>query len=151
MGPAQERAHPKVVRAARNQVPRSYLYFEFTTLIDLISTPEAILKWNAHDVHPDIYFCGGTPIVDGYPMNWDPKPWRYQEYPYLVVQRGEEASAPEGVDPAMHTPEAVVSRMKADGAICVKSFFDRGAGGGEALPIPRLDADASPGGNTRHK
>jgi hypothetical protein len=137
MGPVQERANPKIARAAANQVPRSYLYFGFTTLIDLISTPAAIAKWNAHDLHPDIYFCGGVPVVDGYPMNWDPKPERYQEYPYLIVQRGEEASAPEGVDPATHSPEAVVARMKADGAICVKSFFDRGVASGD-LPVPRL-------------
>ena len=82
MGPAQERANPEIARAARGQVPRSYLYFGFTTLIDLVSTPEAIANWNAHVVHPDIYFCGGAPVVDGYPMNWDPKPQRYQEFPY---------------------------------------------------------------------
>jgi imidazolonepropionase-like amidohydrolase len=138
MGPIQERANPEIARAAANQVARSYLYFGFTTLIDLISTPEAIAKWNSRPVHPDIYFCGGTPIVDGYPMSWDPKPERYQEYPYLVVQKGEESRAPAGIDPATHTPEAVVSRMKADGAICVKSFFDRGAASGD-LPVPRLD------------
>jgi imidazolonepropionase-like amidohydrolase len=138
MGPAQERSNPEIAREAGNQVPRSYLYFGFTTLIDLISTPEAIAKWNARDVHPDIYFCGGTPILDGYPMSWDPKPERYQEYPYLLVQRGEESSAPKGVDPATHTPEVVASRMKAVGAICVKTFFDRGAASGD-LPVPRLD------------
>jgi hypothetical protein len=85
MGAAQERADPEITRAAANQVSRSYLYFGFTTLIDLISTREAIAKWNAHDVRPDIYFCGGTPIADGYPMSWDPKPERYQDYPYMPV------------------------------------------------------------------
>jgi imidazolonepropionase-like amidohydrolase len=139
MGRAQERTHPEIARAAREQVPRSYLYFGFTTLIDLISTPETIAQWNSRDVHPDIYFCGGAPVVDGYPMNFESKADRYQEYPYLVVQRGEESTAPKGVDPATHTPEAVVARMKADGAICVKSFFDRGVGGGEGLPVPGLD------------
>lgn len=138
MGPMQERANPELARAAANQVPRSYLYFGFTAMIDLVSTPEAIAKWNERAVHPDIYFCGGTPIVDGYPMSWDPKPQRYQEYPYLVVQKGEESRAPTGIDPAAHTPEAVVARMKVDGAICVKSFFDRGAASGD-LPVPRLD------------
>ena len=53
------------------------------------------------------------------------------------MQRGEEATAPEGIDPSAHTPEAVIARMKADGAICAKSFFDRG--GSENLPVPRLD------------
>src|SRR5260370_35891545 len=39
----------------------------------------------------------------------------------------------------MHTPQAVVSRMKADGAICVKTFFERGFGGVRDLPVPKLE------------
>jgi imidazolonepropionase-like amidohydrolase len=132
-----EQAHPDIARAAREQNPRSYLYFGFTTLIDLISAPAQIKQWNAHAVHPDIYFCGATPIVDGYPMIWAPKPERYQQFPYLLVQREQEATAPEGIDPAAHTPEAVVSRMKADGAFCVKTFYDRGEQ--DQWPAPRLD------------
>jgi hypothetical protein len=128
MTPEQEQGHPDIASATREQIPRSYLYFGFTTLIDLISTPALIAQWNAHEVHPDIYFCGGAPIVDGYPMNWAPKPQRYEQYPYLIVQRGEESTAPQGIDAAAHTPEAVVSRMHGDGALCVKSFFERGFG-----------------------
>jgi imidazolonepropionase-like amidohydrolase len=44
MGPAQQQANPEIARAAGDQVPRSYLYFGFTTLIDLISTPQAMLN-----------------------------------------------------------------------------------------------------------
>jgi imidazolonepropionase-like amidohydrolase len=132
-----EAVHPEIARAARAQNPRSYLYFGFTTLIDLISVPEAIEQWNAQPEHPDIYFCGATPIVDGYPMVWVPKPERYSQFPYLIVQRGEEATAPEGIDPVAHTPEAVVDRMKRDGASCVKTFYERGDSG--QWPTPRLD------------
>ena len=139
MTPEQEQGHPDIASATREQIPRSYLYFGFTTLIDLISTPALIARWNAHEVHPDIYFCGGAPIVDGYPMNWAPKPQRYEQYPYLIVQRGEESTAPQGIDAAAHTPEAVVSRMHADGALCVKSFFERGFGEEQNIPVPRLD------------
>lgn len=135
----QEQAHPDIASAARDQIPRSYLYFGFTTLIDLNSTPARIAQWNAREVHPDIYFCGGAPIVDGYPMNWAPKPQRYEGYPYMIVQRGEESAAPKGIDPVSHTPEAVVSRMKADGALCVKSFYERGFGEQQTIPAPRLD------------
>jgi len=133
----QQQDHPELARAALEQIPRSYLYFGFTTLIDLISAPEQIAAWNAHDPHPDLYFCGGAPVVDGYPMNWPPKPERYRQFPYMLVQRGDEATAPEGIDASAHTPEAVTARMKADGAICAKSFFDRGDN--ESLPVPRLD------------
>lgn len=136
----QEQAHPKISSAIREQIPRSYLYFGFTTLIDLNSTPAVIEQWNAHEAHPDIYFCGGAPIVDGYPMNWAPKPQRYQGYPYMIVQRGEESTAPEGIAPASHTPEAVVSRMRADGALCVKSYYEPGFGEEQTIPVPRLDS-----------
>ena len=137
MMPQHEAAHPDIARAARAQNPRSYLYFGFTTLIDLISEPEAIERWDSQPEHPDIYFCGATPIVDGYPMVWAPKPERYQDFPYLIVQRGEEATAPDGIDPAAHTPDAVVERMKRDGASCVKTFHERGEAG--EWPTPRLD------------
>jgi imidazolonepropionase-like amidohydrolase len=135
MTPQLEAAHPDIARAARAQNPRSYLYFGFTTLVDLISVPEAIARWNAQPQHPDIYFCGASPIIDGYPMAWAPKPERYQQFPYMVVQQGEQA--PEGIDAAAHTPDAVVERMKRDGASCVKTFYDRGEAG--ELPVPRLD------------
>jgi hypothetical protein len=83
-----EEAHPDIARAAREQNARSYLYFGFTTLIDQISSPQQVERWNAYPEHPDIYFCGATPIVDGYPMIWAPKPERYQQFPYLLIQRG---------------------------------------------------------------
>jgi hypothetical protein len=60
--------------------------------------------------------------MDGYPMNFDPKPPRYRDFPYMLIEPG--MRAPEGIDPAMLTPQAVVARMKSDGAICVKTFFE---------------------------
>ena len=139
MNPEQEQAHPDIARAARDQIPRSFLYFGFTTLIDLISVPEWIAQWNAHDVHPDLYFCGGAPIPGGYPTGYVPKADLTRDFPYMIVERGEESKAPEGVDPAMHTPEAVITRMKADGALCVKTFYERGFGEVDEMPAPRLD------------
>lgn len=136
---AHQQAHPGLARAAREQVPRSYLYFGFTTLVDLDARPAQTAQWNGYATHPDIYFCGATPVVDGYPMNWEPKPERYEAWPYMLVQSGEETAVPAAIDTAAHTPEAVVSRMKADGMFCVKSFFERGQDGARNLPVPRLD------------
>src|ERR1700691_1653616 len=133
----QEAEHPDIARAARDQIPRSYLLYGFTTLIDLISTPQGMARWKDHDPVPDTYFCGGAALMDGYPMNYAPKPQRYQGWPYMLIEPG--TPAPEGIDPAMHTPQAVVSKIKADGAICVKSFFERGFGGVRDLPVPKLE------------
>jgi len=86
---------------------------------------------------PDTYFCGAAALMDGYPMNYVPKPARYALMPYMIVEPQAAASLPSGVDAAAHTPEAVVARMKSDGAICVKTFFERGFGGVHDLPVPK--------------
>ncbi len=135
----QEQAHTDIARAAREQFPKSYLYFGFTTLIDLNSAPFAIKQWTAAAIHPDTYFCGGTPAQDGYPSNFLPQPVRYQYMTYFLIEPANGLSPPPGTDAADHTPEAVVRRMKADGAICVKAFFEHGFEGAHNLPVPRLE------------
>jgi imidazolonepropionase-like amidohydrolase len=136
---AQQQAHPGIARAAREQVPRSYLYFGFTTLVDLDARPAQTKQWDGYAAHPDIYSCGAAPVIDGYPMNDAPKPARYEAWPYMLIQSGEKSAVPPGIDAAAHMPEALVSRMKADGMFCVKTFFERGQGEERDLPVPRLD------------
>lgn len=138
MLPQHEEAHPELARAARGQIPRSYLYFGFTTVVDLNSTPDFIRPWNARELRPDAWFCGGATLMDGYPSNFMPKPLRYQIMPYFVIEPGHTSDIPDGIDPAAHTPERVVERMKADGAICVKTHFERGFGAERNLPVPAL-------------
>jgi imidazolonepropionase-like amidohydrolase len=137
MNAEQEARHPDIAKAAREQIPRSFLLHGFTTLVDLVSMPDGMARWKAHELVPDTYFCGGAALMDGYPMNWVPKPARYKLAPYMLIEPGTEA--PAGIDPTMHTPAAVVTRMKADGAICVKTFFERGFGNARNLPVPKLE------------
>jgi imidazolonepropionase-like amidohydrolase len=137
---AQEKASPDVARSLREQEPRSFLYFGFTTLVDLIGTREATDTWNALPVRPDRYFCGGAEIPGGYPpIQLVTDQNRRALNTYMIVQSGEEVRAPAGIDPSAHTPEAVVSRMKADGAACVKTFYERGFGDVDSTRPPRLD------------
>jgi hypothetical protein len=120
-----EARFPAVARALREQLPRSYLYFGFTTLVDVISTPEHMREWNIYPVHPDLYFCGATPIPGGYPPTYQTKEEQARTYPYML----------EGGN----TPAAVVKKMKTDGAICVKAFYERGFGEVDVWPVPRLE------------
>lgn len=136
MTPEQQQANARIADAALAQIPLSYLHFGFTTLLDLLGNDARTKEWNARALRPDLYFCGGAPVQDGYPMNWTPKPQRYQPWSYLIIQPSDNFAVPEGMKPADHTPEAVVKRMHADGAICVKSFYERGFGGPTQLPIP---------------
>ena len=41
-----ESAYPNIARDARRQIPRSCLYYCFTTVIDLIARSDVIAKWN---------------------------------------------------------------------------------------------------------
>ncbi len=138
MQPKHEQEHPDIAKAARSQFPRSYLLYGYTTLIDLISTPERLARWTGHDPHPDTYFCGATPVMGGYGIDVPPdQVW--QQYPYLLVQPGEESKVPKGIDPATRTPKAVIARMKADGARCVKAFAENGFGPRTDIPMIRLE------------
>jgi imidazolonepropionase-like amidohydrolase len=140
MTPAQEQAHPQIAQAARAQFPRSFLLYGYTTLVDLISTPRRVAQWNANDVHPDTVFCGATPVIGGYGIpDYLKGDELWREYPYMLVQPGEESKAPKGIDPATRTPRAVVARMKADGAVCLKAFAEDGFGPPKYLPMVRLE------------
>ena len=70
MSPADLASKPALVAAYFKQLPRSYLYFGFTTVIDLsvVDRPrvEAI---RGAPLGPAVLDCGGgLPIANGYPM-----------------------------------------------------------------------------------
>ena len=132
----QQSANPSIVKNALTQIPRSYLYHGFTTVVDLHNVPAFISGWNAQELRPQAYFCGGAPFQDGYPMAYIPKLMRYKVVPYFLADI---SKIPEGIDATAHTPEAVVERMKADGAICVKTHYERGFGENRRLPTPPLE------------
>src|SRR5687767_1821768 len=60
----QAAAHPDIVAAALAQEPRSFLFFGFTTVVDLIGTAERTARWNAYHLRPDAYFCGGAAMIN---------------------------------------------------------------------------------------
>src|SRR5262245_22293936 len=77
MGPLDDDAiesHPELLRAYRSQLPRSYLAFGFTTLVDLDLRPETLSWFNASPDHPNLCSCGrGVRIVGGYMALKPPK------------------------------------------------------------------------------
>jgi len=133
-----EEAYPEIAREARWQIPRSYLYHGFTTVIDLNARPDIIAEWNDLSIRPRAYFCGAAPVFDGYPMSWMPKPARYEIMPYFLYDSSRADEFPAEFDPQDHSPDAVVTQMRSDGAICVKTHYERGFGGRGDLPVPNV-------------
>jgi imidazolonepropionase-like amidohydrolase len=128
------RAHADLAAKARAQEPRAYLYFGFTTVLSLGDTAEPIKRWNALSVRPDAYFCGGTPIFNGYSFRG------ITATPYFLFNPDQERSLPAAVDKSQHMPGTAVERMARDGAICVKSYRETGFGRDAGrLPAPSVE------------
>lgn len=137
--PEDEAKHPGLAEALREQEPRSYLYFGFTTVVDLSRDPGFIAAWNAREVRPDAFFCGSAAMANGYPIVLLPPELGAVAFPYFLYDPAQAASIPASVDPAKHQPATVVERMAADGAICVKTYHEPGFGGARNLPNASLE------------
>ena len=119
------------------QQPRSYLYFGVTQVLDLINIPARVAEFAAQPQHPDIYRCGVAPVVDGYPLVFIDKAIRHKIINDYIFEPANAAEhpLPAGDNPAEHTPEAVVDRIAASGAICVKIALEDGFGDQTNWPI----------------
>lgn len=137
----QDADYPELAAAARAQEPRSHLYFGFTTVVDLNSPNAAAMRrWSDAAVRPDVHFCGGAPVMNGFPMNTVPEAFRFNVYEYFLYDDAQADRIPDSIDAAKHTPEAIVARMSADGALCVKVHYEPGnLQVGQSLATPSLE------------
>jgi imidazolonepropionase-like amidohydrolase len=119
------------------QLPRSYLFFGYTTLVDLaVYRQDVIDEFRKAPLHPDLYDCGGSlPFANGYPMNFIPAAQRFQPFPNFIYDPKQADRIPAEYKPEDHTPAADVARVKSSGAICVKTYFERGFADDKNLPV----------------
>lgn len=121
-------AHPQLWSAYREQVPRAYLAFGFTSVVDLDLTPSDKAWFEGAPLHPRLYSCGrGIKVAGGY-MAFNVPPSTSPNFPNLVYEPQEAKDWPKSLDPADYTPERAVSRAADAGAICVKAFVESGFG-----------------------
>jgi Amidohydrolase family len=127
-----------LIDAYFKQLPRSYLYYGYTTVIDLAVYDHARLdEFRQAPLRPDQYDCGEPlPVANGYPMSYAPPESRFKMFPNFVIDPQQAAQIPADVHPEDHTPALAVARDKASGAVCVKTFFERGFGHDRNLPVP---------------
>lgn len=132
-----------IVNEAWNQLPRSYLYHGFTTLLDLISSEEKISRWRALGTTPDTYYCMGVAIPGGYPLAFLP-PDIQSNHPmadFILLEPEHLNSVPKGFDLSRfkieeQSPAAIVKKIKQAGGKCVKTFYESGFGKLTNLPQP---------------
>jgi imidazolonepropionase-like amidohydrolase len=131
----------KIVQDYFKQLPRSYLYFGYTTLVDLAVVDRQVLdSFRQAPKHPDLYDCGGSlPIANGYPMSFAPPDARFKAFPNFIYDARQAERIPPEFKPEDHTPAADIARVKSAGGICVKTYFERGFARDRNLPVMTPD------------
>src|ERR1700678_605186 len=130
-------AHAMMLADYSKQLPRSYLYFGYTTLIDpAVVKREVLDDFRRAPLHPDLYDCGPSlPLANGYPMSFAPPALRFQLFPNFLYDPAQSANIPAEYKTQDHTPAAAVAADKRVGAICVKTYFEHGFGKDRNLPV----------------
>jgi imidazolonepropionase-like amidohydrolase len=128
---------PMIIKEYLKQLPRSYLYFGYTTLVDLAAFNRRVLDdFREAPLHPDLYDCGQSlPFANGYPMSFAPPTMRFRLYPNFIYDPNQAPRIPSEYKPQDHTPAAAVAAVKSSGGICVKTYFERGFGADRNLPV----------------
>ena len=134
-GPVE--AKPTWIKEYFRQLPSSYLYFGYTTLIDLAVVDRQVLDdFRQSPLHPDLYDCGESlPFANGYPMSFAPPEARFQLFSNFIYDPNQASSIPAQYKPRDHTPSAAVAAVQGSGGICVKTYFERGFAKDRNLPV----------------
>src|SRR5260221_5340003 len=121
-------AHPELWATYGAQVPRAYLAFGFTSVVDLDLTPDTKAWFATTPLHPHLYSCGqGIKVAGGYGA-FEVPPIQSPNFPNLVYEPLEAKHWPSSLNSAEYSPERAVTRVADSGAICAKAFVETGFG-----------------------
>lgn len=134
---AQSAQMTAMANAYFTQMPRSYLYYGYTTVIDLAAgSREFIDRVKAMPLHPDIYDCGAPLVIaNGYPSAFIAPEKRFQMFSNFIYDPAQKDRIPAEYKAEDYTVAKGVARVKADHAICLKTHYERGFGNQRNLPV----------------
>ena len=142
MSPADLASKPALVAAYFKQLPRSYLYFGFTTVVDLNVVDRArVNDIRKAELAPAVFDCGNAlEIANGYLMSSMPPGERFERNPNFVYDARQAGLIPGKYSPEDHSPEAAAARVEQTGGHCVKASYEPGYGDlAGKLPVPTLE------------
>ena len=125
------------------QQPRSFLFYGFTTLVELNADAETNARFEAAPVHPNLVHCGqGVALSDGF-MALEAEGAPIGDiYPGYLIDSHAGGLVPEGADPAAHTPRAVVDSVISQGGQCIKLYYEEALwwpGGAPDFRLPSVE------------
>jgi imidazolonepropionase-like amidohydrolase len=141
----QPESKSEMVKKYFKQLPRSYLYYGYTTDVDLAVFDRQVLEdFRQNPLHPDLYDCGESlPFANGYPMSFAPPTIRFKLFPNFIFDSKQASSIPPEYKSEDHSPAADVARVKSSGGVCVKTYFEPGFGRDRNLPVMGPDVLAN--------
>ena len=122
------------------QMPKSYLYHGFTTVIETNADTESNETFLKAEIRPDLVHCGsGLVLSDGYMASEIP-PGKLLEYaPNFLYDKYRNGYLPEGVSQNEHFPKSTVANIAATGASCIKMYYEEAIwmpGGAKHIALP---------------
>ena len=138
-----QRDHPELAKSYFNQLPKSYLYYGYTTLIDVNNyAPDIVAEIKNHAIRPDIYTCGQqVQVMNDFMMVMEELPLNARlEHPFLYDKYNENTQLPDSINLELHTPEAIVSTIvEEQEGIAVKiAYEDESSGFPQTWELPSL-------------
>jgi imidazolonepropionase-like amidohydrolase len=130
-------AHPELLVDYRDQLPRSFLYYGYTSVVDLDFRSQHGEWWMNSPAHPDLFHCGrGVRMAGGYGPILFPPELAYKIFPNVVYEPAHAEAWPTFLEPADHTPARAVAKAVEAGAICIKTYYQSGMDGNPRWPVP---------------
>jgi imidazolonepropionase-like amidohydrolase len=125
-----------------SQQPRSFLYYGFTSVIELDANAAEKMRFESAPIHPRLFHCGqGVILSDGFmALELDGRPIE-QVRPGYLIDNYTGAHIPNSADPKLHSPEAVVDNVLRQGGRCVKLFYEEALwwpGGAPEFRLPSV-------------
>jgi imidazolonepropionase-like amidohydrolase len=125
------------------QQPRSFLYFGFTSVIELNADAESNLRFESAPLHPRLFHCGqGVILSDGF-MALELEDASIEEFnPGYLIDHYSGGLVPQDADARKHTPVAVVDYVRDKGGRCIKLYYEEALwwpGGAPEFRLPSVE------------
>ncbi len=116
----------QIREAYLEQLPRSLLFFGYTSVIELNADFDVNRAFTARAVHPRLFHCGqGVVLPNGFMALEMPPGTLPSAYPNYLHDVHGSGVLPDGADAAQHTPAAVVAAIRDAGGIGVKLYYEQ--------------------------
>jgi len=143
-----QKKHPQLVEEYYSQLPKSFLYYGYTTLIDVNNyAPDIVNDFRNAAIRPDIYACGEqVQVMNDFMMVTE-------EYsvedmlksPFVYDKYNKSLSIPDSINLESHTPKSIISDIvREQQSICVKTLYEDESSGFPLIweqPTPELMKD----------